>query len=220
MTSLPVDEALVAGLRSGDETTFAQVLDSWTPAMLRVAQLYVSTYDSAAEVVQDTWLAVIRGIGDFQGRSTLRTWVFRILANIAQARGAKEQRTVPWSSLVFGDEDTGPTVDPSRFRGADDPYPGHWREPPAPWRSPESSALDREVRSLLGEAIQALPPRQRIVVELRDVEGYTSAEVCTMLELSPANQRVLLHRGRAALRSRLESYLATPSTSAGAGVAR
>ena len=210
----------MAGLRSGDETTFAQVLDSWTPAMLRVAQLYVSTYDSAAEVVQDTWLAVIRGIGDFEGRSTLRTWVFRILANIAQARGAKERRTVPWSSLVPGDEDTGPTVEPSRFRGAEDPYPGHWREPPAPWRSPESSALDGEVRSLLGEAIQALPPRQRIVVELRDVEGYTSAEVCTMLELSPANQRVLLHRGRAALRSRLESYLATPSTSAGAGVAR
>jgi RNA polymerase sigma-70 factor (ECF subfamily) len=220
MTALPADEALVAGLRSGDETTFAQVLDSWTPAMLRVARLYVSTHDSAAEVVQETWLAVIKGIGDFEGRSTLRTWVFRILANIAQARGAKEQRTVPWSSLVPADEDAGPTVDPSRFRGAEDPYPGHWRAFPARWRSPESSALDGEVRSLLGEAIRALPSRQRIVVELRDVEGYTSAEVCTMLELSPANQRVLLHRGRAALRSRLESYLAIPSTSSGTGVAR
>ncbi|MDQ4086271.1 MAG: sigma-70 family RNA polymerase sigma factor [Actinomycetota bacterium] len=220
MTALPADDVLVVGLRSGDEATFARLLDSWSPAMLRLARAYVSTSDSAAEVVQDTWLAVIKGIGGFEGRSSLRTWVFRILTNIARTRGAKEKRTVPWSSLHADDAESGATVDPSRFGDADDPYPGHWREFPAPWRSPESSALDAEIRTVLHRALAGLPARQRIVVELRDVEGYTTEEVCAILGLTPANQRVLLHRGRSALRATLEGYLAAPREEARGGVSR
>lgn len=214
MGRLPSDEALLAGLRSGDEDTFAQLVDAWTPAMLHLARAHVATRESAADVVQDTWLAVIRGIGDFEGRSSLRTWVFRILTNIAKSRGVRERRTVPWGSL-FDDGPAGPTVDPGRFRGPGDPYPGHWREFPASWTLPEASALDGEIRRLLYDVIDALPARQREVVSLRDVAGYTSEEVCDLLGLTAGNQRVLLHRGRAAVRASLESYLAAPRTGTG-----
>jgi RNA polymerase sigma-70 factor, ECF subfamily len=220
VTALPPDDVLLVGLRAGDTDTFGRLLDSWTPAMLRLARAHVSTGDSAADVVQDTWLAVIRGVQGFEGRSSLRTWVFRILTNIAKTRAAKESRTVPWSSVAPDPQEYGPTVEHARFRDADDEYPGHWRDFPAPWRSPESSALDHEIRALLDEAIRTLPVRQRLVVELRDVEGYTAEEVCTMLRLTPGNQRVLLHRGRAALRSGLEAYLATPSEQPRGGARR
>ena len=210
-TALPPDDVLVAGLRSGDENTFARLLDSWSPAMTHVARTHVSNPDSASDVVQDTWLAVIRGVHGFEGRSSLRTWVFSILTNIAKTRGVRERRTVPWSSMALDDGDLGPTVEPGLFRGADDDYPGHWRSTPAPWRSPETAALDGEVRSRLRAALDELPPRQRVVVTLRDVEGYSADEVCSMLELSGANQRVLLHRGRAVVRAALEGYLASPS---------
>ncbi|MFI6095089.1 RNA polymerase sigma factor [Lentzea sp. NPDC051213] len=197
---LPSDDVLVAGLRSGDEATFTSVLDTWSASMLRLARGFVSTDASAEEVVQDTWLAVIRGVHGFQGASSLRTWVYRILVNTAKKRGVKEKRTIPWTSV---EPDGGPTVDPSRFRGADDEYPGHWREFPEPW------VLDGEFRAVVGRALDELPERQRAVVALRDVEGHTSEEVCAMLEISPANQRVLLHRGRALVRTRLEAYFAT-----------
>lgn len=197
---LPSDDVLVAGLRSGDEATFASLLDSWSASMLRLARVFVSTDASAEEVVQDTWLAVIRGVQGFHGASSLRTWVYRILVNTAKKRGVKEKRTVPWTSV---EPDGGPTVDPSRFRGAEDEYPGHWREFPEPW------VLDGELRGVVGRALDELPERQRVVVALRDVEGHTSEEVCAMLEISPANQRVLLHRGRALVRARLEAYFAT-----------
>jgi RNA polymerase sigma-70 factor, ECF subfamily len=205
--TLPPDDVLVAGLRSGDEAVFAQLLDSWSPAMIHVARAHVSTPDSAAEVVQDTWLAVIRGVHGFEGRSSLRTWVFRILTNLAKTRGVREGRTLPWSSLLPAGEDLPPTVDPGRFRGPDDEYPGHWRSFPAPWRTPERAALDGEIRVLLHRLLAELPDRQRVVVTLRDVESYTAAEVCSMLELSAGNQRVLLHRGRATVRAGLEGYL-------------
>jgi len=137
---LPSDDVLVAGLRSGDEATFASVLDTWSASMLRLARGFVSTDASAEEVVQDTWLAVIFGVQGFQGASSLRTWVYRILVNTAKKRGVKEKRTIPWTSV---EPDGGPTVDPSRFRGADDEYPGHWREFPEPW------VLDGELRSVV-----------------------------------------------------------------------
>ncbi|HEX8867827.1 MAG TPA: sigma-70 family RNA polymerase sigma factor [Lentzea sp.] len=197
---LPSDDVLVAGLRSGDEATFASLLDNWSASMLRLARAFVSTDASAEEVVQDTWLAVIRGVQGFHGASSLRTWVYRILVNTAKKRGVKEKRTVPWTSV---EPDGGPTVDPARFRGAEDEYPGHWREFPEPW------VLDGELRGVVGRALDELPERQRVVVALRDVEGHTSEEVCAMLEISPANQRVLLHRGRALVRTRLEAYFAT-----------
>jgi RNA polymerase sigma-70 factor, ECF subfamily len=205
--TLPPDEELVERLRGRDEAAFAAVLDAWSTGMVRVARGFVSTAASAEEVVQDTWLAVIQGLDGFAGRSSLKTWVFRILVNTAKRRGARESRTVPWSALPAA-EDAGPTVDPSRFLGAGHEWAGHWREFPAPWPRPDQAAVDGEVRARAAAAVARLPHRQRVVITLRDVEGYGSAEVCSILEISAANQRVLLHRARAAVRVELERYFA------------
>jgi RNA polymerase sigma-70 factor (ECF subfamily) len=204
----PPDDVVVAGLRAGDEAMFALVVDTWSAGMLRAARAYVSGDETAEDVVQDTWLAVIRGIDRFEARSSLRTWVYRILINIAKTRGVKDSRTVPLSSLAPTDEDSGPTVDPARFRGPDDPYPGHWKVFPAPWPSAESDLLSREALATIQDAVAALPARQRLVITLRDVEGYDSDEVCALLDITAANQRVLLHRARVAVRLRLEDYFA------------
>jgi RNA polymerase sigma-70 factor, ECF subfamily len=200
------DSELVAALRAGDESAFARVVGQWSRPMLLLARGFVSTEASAEEVVQDTWLAVVRGLDGFEGRSALRTWVYRILVNTAKTRGVREHRSVPWSSL--GDEAGGPTVDPDLFRGPEDPYPGGWRSFPQEWRSAEDDALDAEVRDHLRAALEKLPERQRIVLTLRDVIGCSSEEVCDLLEVSAANQRVLLHRARAAARAVLAAYLA------------
>ncbi|UKY54720.1 RNA polymerase sigma factor [Streptomyces inhibens] len=204
---LPPDEVLVQRLRDGDEETFALVLDAWSGSMLRLAMSFVSTKDSAEETVQDTWLAVIKGISGFEGRSSLKTWVYRILVNTAKARGTKESRTVPFASLL--PEEEGPTVDASRFRAPGEQYAGHWAvgQEPRPWHIPEDHVLRGEVREVIAEAIDELPPRLRTVITLRDVAGYGSEEVCSLLEISPGNQRVLLHRARALLRRKLEEYL-------------
>jgi RNA polymerase sigma-70 factor (ECF subfamily) len=196
------DDALLERLRAGDEDAFAVLLDGWSGGMLRLARSFVSTEESAAEVVQETWLAVIEGIDRFEGRSSLKTWVYRILANTAKRRGVREYKVVPMSSV----DDTGPTVDPSRFRPAGDPFPGHWWDFPPAWPSPEQGLLTAEVRSHLTDALAELPERQRLVVVLRDVEGCPYDEVCDLLGITPANQRVLLHRGRAFLRGKLEEY--------------
>lgn len=211
MHPLPPDDVLVARLRDRDEAAFVMLLDAWSDGLLRLARSFVSTRDSAAEVVQDTWLAVIRGIGTFEGRSSLKTWVYRILVNTAKRRGGRESRTVPWSSLLPTDDDEGPTVDPARFGGPGDPYPGHWRSFPAPWPSPEQQALAGEVREQVADALAELPERQRVVITLRDVEGYSSDDVSAILEITAANQRVLLHRARAFVRYKLEEYYATIS---------
>jgi RNA polymerase sigma-70 factor (ECF subfamily) len=203
VADLPEDTVLVAGLRNGDDACFAHVLDAWSPGMLRVARAFVSTPDSAAEVVQDAWLAVIEGIGAFAGRSSLKTWVYRILVNTAKRRGRRESRVVPWSSVA---PDTGPTVDPDLFQSADEPFPGHWRADPAPW--PEQHVLAGETRACLARAIARLPERQRVVLVLRDVEGHDAQEVCSILDVTAANQRVLLHRARAFVRAELASYFA------------
>ena len=208
-TSLPPDEVLVTRLRARDEAAFALVLDAWSGGLVRVARSIVSTGDSATEVVQETWLAVIQHLDGFEGRSSLKTWVYRILINTARRRAAKESRALPFSSLPAA-EDDGPTVDPSRFRGPGDPWPGHWWEFPARWPAPEPAALGGEVRARLRAALSRLPERQRVVIALRDVEGYTAAEVCAMLDISAANQRVLLHRARAAMRAELAAYFAGP----------
>ena len=203
---LPPDDVLVARLCAGDEASFALILDAWSGGLLRLARSFVSTEDSAAEVVQDTWLAVLQGIAGFEGRSSLKTWIYRILINTAKRRGGREARTVPWSSVL--PVDTGPTVAPEAFQGPDEPYPGHWREFPAAWPGPELAALAGEIRAELAAALDELPDRQRVVLTLRDVEGYGSDEVCAILEISAANQRVLLHRARASVRARLADYLA------------
>jgi len=205
---LPPDDVIVTRLRAGDEAMFALLVDTWSAGMLRAARAYVTGEDTAQDVLQDTWLAVIRGIDRFEARSALRTWVYRILINTAKTRGAADSRTVPWSSLATTGDDTGPTVDPARFRGPDDRYPGHWRQPPAAWPSAESDVLSQEATKAIHDALALLPPRQRVVITLRDIEGYDSDEACALLDISPVNQRVLLHRARAAVRLRLEEYFA------------
>ncbi|GAA2581497.1 sigma-70 family RNA polymerase sigma factor [Actinomadura fulvescens] len=203
----PSDAELVGRLRQKDEDAFALIVDEWSGGILRLARSIVSTGESATEVVQDTWLAVIRGVGSFEGRSSLKTWVYRIAVNAAKRRAAREGRAVPWSSLPHPD-DLGPTVDPSRFRGADDPYPGDWWAYPMQWPSPEQQALNSEIRDVVADAVAALPDRQRVVITLRDIEGHDSDEVCEILDISTGNQRVLLHRARAVVRHRLEDYFA------------
>jgi RNA polymerase sigma-70 factor (ECF subfamily) len=204
---MPPDDELVARLGAGDGAAFALVVDAWSPGMLRLARSFVSTSESAAEVVQDAWLAVVKGIERFEGRSSLKTWVYRILVNTAKRRGAREGRSVPWSSLA-GSEDHGPTVDPERFQRAGEPYPGHWREFPAPWPLPEQQTLAGELRAQVAAAVAELPHRQRVVITLRDVEGYDSDEVSEILDITVGYQRVLLHRARAFVRGRLEEYFA------------
>jgi RNA polymerase sigma-70 factor (ECF subfamily) len=200
---LPPELALVAALRQGDEMTFAALLDAWSPGLLRTARSYVADPHTAEDVVQETWLAVLRGLDRFEGRAALRTWTYQILVNIAKARGQRDARVVPESSL----EVDGPTVDPSRFRGADEPYPGHWRTAPEPWPTPEANALDAETRRQLEAALDSLPIRQRAVITLRDVEGYEADEVCRILDITPGNQRLLLHRARSSVRAALAAYL-------------
>jgi len=203
---LPDDAAIVARLRGRDEAMFAALLDAWSPGMLRVARAYLADEHAAQDVVQEAWLGVLRGIDGFEARASLRTWVYRILVNRAISRGSRDARVIPASSLTPTAEDYAPTVDPARFRGGDDPYPGHWRSHPDRWPTPESELLARETRHHLAAALERLPARQRIVVTLRDVEGHSSDHVCEILHISPANQRVLLHRDRAALRAALEEH--------------
>ena len=203
---------LVASLRAGDEAAFAALVRDWSRSMLLLARGFVSTDASAEEVVQDTWLAVVRGLAGFEGRSSLRTWVYRILVNTAKTRGVREHRWVPWSSLGDGDLATGlgPSLDPDLFRGPDDVYPGGWRSFPRDWRSAEDAALDSEVGRRLHATLEELPTRQRVVITLRDVVGCTSEEVCDLLGISAVNQRVLLHRARTTARAALADYLAVP----------
>lgn len=198
--------AVLERLRSGDEATFSEVVTAWSPVMLQVARGFVSSHASAQDVVQEAWLAVIRGLSAFEGRSQLRTWVLAITANLARRRGTADARTVPWTALAPDADGTG-TVDPTRFRGPGDQWPGGWTAggAPQPW-GPEAATLSVEARELLITALHALPAGQRTVVALRDVHGLASEEVCETLGISAANQRVLLHRGRARLRQAMESY--------------
>jgi RNA polymerase sigma-70 factor, ECF subfamily len=196
------DRDLVEALRAGDEATFSRVVAEWSRPMVALARGFVSTDASAEEVVQETWLAVIKGLDRFEGRSSLRTWVYRILVNTAKSRGVREHRTVPWSSLSA--EDAGPSLDPALFKD------GGWRAAPNAWPTEvavEGSALAGEVRRELRTVLDTLPERQRVVLILRDVLGHPSDEVCRMLEISQANQRVLLHRARTAARAGLATYL-------------
>jgi RNA polymerase sigma-70 factor (ECF subfamily) len=202
-----VDEStLIAGLRDGDEAAFARLVDQHTPSMLRVARGYLPSREIAEEVVQETWIALLKGIDNFEGRSSLRTWLFAVMINIAKARGVRERRDADAAIAAY----TGGTVDPARFRTGDDPYPGHWKQgdEPSPFpETPEGSVLGDELVDVARRELDKLPERQRIVVTLRDMLGYDSSEVCEMLDISIANQRVLLHRGRAAVRQVLEHYL-------------
>ena len=201
----PEDARLVEGLRAGDETAFAAVMRQYGAGMLRVAQMFVSTRADAEEVVADAWVGVLRGIGRFEGRSSLKTWLYRIVANTAKTRGVREARSVPFSALALEGEGE-PSVDPDRFVGSAERFPGHWGAPPQAW-APESELLAAETLGVIERAIDQLPPAQRAVITMRDVHGLTAEEVRNALDLSETNQRVLLHRARSKVRNALEDYM-------------
>ena len=200
------EAALLANLRAGDERAFETLGERLYPTMLAVARHYVSSRAVAEEVVQEAWLGVLTGLDRFEGRSSLRTWILRILVNTAKTRGARDARTVPFASLAPQDDE--PAVEPGRFRGPDDPFPGHWRAYPGNWqRLPEEALAERETLDVVLSTIQQLPPPQRLVITMRDIQGCDAAEVCAALDLSEGNQRVLLHRARSKVRSALERQL-------------
>jgi RNA polymerase sigma-70 factor (ECF subfamily) len=183
-------------------------LDAYHASLVRVAQVYVRDRQVAEDVAQDTWLAVIRGIDRFEARSSFRTWLFSILANQARKRGERERRSVPFSTLAARDTEDGPTVDPDRFLPEDAArWAGHWSAAPRPWDMPEERLIGRETLDVIAAAIETLPEAQRTVISLRDVEGLDSSEVCELLDISEGNQRVLLHRARAKVRTALERYM-------------
>jgi RNA polymerase sigma-70 factor (ECF subfamily) len=202
------EDQLLARLRDGDEDAFMEIVDAYGPLMLRMALGHVRTRAVAEEVVQETWLGVLDGLDRFEGRSSLKTWILRILVNRAKTRGAREARCVPFSSLGPADDEA-PAVDPARFVGVDHPHwPGHWAAAPQSWAGvPDERLLARETLEHLRRAIEALPARHREVIVLRDVEGWDSGEVCAALGLSEGNQRVLLHRARSRVRAQLDAYL-------------
>ena len=201
------DAALVAALRAGDERAFADLVASLDPTLRRIARQYVSSDAAAADVVGDTWLAVVKGLDRFEGRSSLRTWIVRILMNQARTRGVREHRSVPFSSVGPGGDDDLAGFDPDRF-AASGPTAGTWVRPPADWSTIPAERLEAaETRAVVEAAIAALPEQQRSVITLRDVEGWSAAEVADALELTDGNQRVLLHRARGAVRRALAEYL-------------
>ena len=203
----PHDSQLVAALRAGDEAAFVQVVREWHPSMLRVAQIFVPSRAIAEDVVQETWLRVLGALDRFEGRSSLKTWVFRILVNTAKTRAQREGRVLPFSALNNPGRIPEAAVDPDRFRPEDDErYPGHWSSPPR--ELPEERLLAGETRQLIAAAIDSLPATQAAVIRLRDVDGWSSEEVRNALDISEVNQRVLLHRARAKVRRALEDYLA------------
>ena len=204
---LPDDAILVEALKRGDESAFMALVQAYHPLLVRLALIYVPNRAVAEDVVQETWLGVLNGLGRFEGRSSLKTWICRILTNRARTRAQRESRSIPFSSF-WGPEDEHdePTVDPSRFR-ASDPYEDHWLTRPSDWSDlPEERLLSNETQARIQTAIEALPLNQRTVITLRDVEGWSSADVCASLQISEANQRVLLHRARAKVRQALERY--------------
>ena len=205
---------MVEALRRGDRGAYAALVDELTPALLRLAMAHVPSRAVAEEVVQDTWLAVVNGIERFEGRSALRTWIFGILLNIARTRGKREKRTLPISYFQKrAEEGGGPAVDPDRFHGGAGELRGAWASPPAEWQEPERRLANDEARQVLLEAIADLPPRQRDVIVLRDVQGYSAEEARNALDLSETNQRVLLHRARSKVRAALEEELDLESES-------
>jgi len=200
-----VDDAeLVQRLRARDERAFAELVGMWSPSMLRLARMYVPSQAVAEEVVQEAWLGVLQGIDRFEGRSSLKTWVFRILVNRAMTRGAREARSVPFAALAAREAGADePAVDPDRFA-----RDGAWASPPRRWEeSPELKTRSDETLAVAREAIERLPPMQRLVITMRDLEGFPSDETCNALDISETNQRVLLHRARAKVRAALEEHL-------------
>lgn len=204
------DDELVTALKAGDESAFTALVERHHKSLLRVARLYLRDSHAAEEVAQETWIAVLTSIERFERRAAFKTWLFHILANKARTRWARDRRSVPFSSLAGDDPDAPgqPAVDPDRFQPAGHRWAGHWAVPPANWaRLPEERLLARETIDVVRQAIDALPPRQREVIILRDVEGCPAEEVCAALDITDGNQRILLHRARGHVRAALEVHL-------------
>lgn len=202
------DAQFLEALRMGDEAAFAALVEKYHASMVRVAMMYISSRVIAEEVVQETWIGVLKGLARFEGRSSLKTWIYSILINRAKTHAQREGRYVQLS-LDEDSEDGEPTVSPDRFNPRDHPlYANHWVTEPDDWNAvPERRMISRETLHVIQEAIDALPPNQRTVITLRDVDQLTSEEVCNILDITETNQRVLLHRARAKVRNALEQYL-------------
>jgi RNA polymerase sigma-70 factor (ECF subfamily) len=202
------ERVLIQKLRARDESAFMQLVEHYHSYLLPLANFYVANTAVAQEVVQEAWLAVLNGIDRFEERSSFKTWITRIVMNLARTRGVRESRMVAFSE--FADEEAGRSeraVDPSRFRVATDEYPHHWSVAPRPWNSdPETQLLRSETMAVVENAIKLLPRAQRLVLTMRDVNGWTAEEVCNALEISETNQRVLLHRARSKVRAILENH--------------
>jgi len=203
------DEQIITGLKQREESAFHFLIDRYHASLVRIAMLYISDRAAAEEIAQETWLKVLEGIDRFEKRSTLKTWIFAILNNLAKSRGKHEGRCIPFSELDYREDGDGePVVPPERFFPPDHPkWPGGWSMPPEPWHnSPEDQILSEELKDCIQEAIADLPENQRAIITLHDLEGWPSAEICNVFNLSETNQRVLLHRARARVRQAIESY--------------
>ncbi|MFQ5961541.1 MAG: RNA polymerase sigma factor [Candidatus Methylomirabilales bacterium] len=203
------DVPLLEALRRGEEAAFVTLLERYHQPLLRLATFFVKNWAVAEEVVQETWLGVFQGIDRFEARSSLKTWIFRILANRAKSRARREGRTPSLSSLATSEiEAAEAAVEPGRFQGAHEELPNHWASPPKSWgENPEKRLLAQETRAQIQTAISTLPEAQQVVITLRDVNQLTPEEVCNILEISETNQRVLLHRARSRVRRVLEEHL-------------
>jgi RNA polymerase sigma-70 factor (ECF subfamily) len=207
-TASAEERELVGALRRGDEAAFVRLVQSLHGSMLRLAMFHVGERTVAEEVVQDAWVGVLQQLDRFEGRSSLKTWVLRIVSNRAKTRAVRERRTVPISALPGGYDADEPAVDPDRFRPAGHRWAGHWASPPASWQEvPEDRLLSQETMAEIQRIVATLPAAQRAVLVLRDVEGLTAPEACQLLGLTEGNQRVLLHRARSKVRGALERYL-------------
>jgi RNA polymerase sigma-70 factor (ECF subfamily) len=202
------DLYLIEQLQNGNEDAFVALIDRYAPAMLRLAMVYVRAWAVAEEVVQETWLGILEGLGRFEGRSSLKTWMFRILTNCAKTRAQREGRSIPFSSLEEIDTDhTEHAVDPDSFLPVDHRWSGNWVSFPSNWEEmPEDRILSQETSDCINRAIEALPPKQCEIITLRDIEGWKAEETCSFLGISEVNQRVLLHRARSKVRGVLEQY--------------
>ena len=199
------DQRIIAGLRARNEAVFVEMVDRYHGSLVRVAMRYTPSRAVAEEVVQDTWIGVIEGIDRFEGRSTVKTWLYKILIYRARARGERERRTTPMSALEH--DDSSPSVPTERFQGSDALWAGHWATPPQRWDGDaEERLLAGEAREIIDAVIAELPPAQREVIVMRDLSHFTAAEVCDLLDVTEANQRVLLHRARSRVRAALEQY--------------
>jgi RNA polymerase sigma-70 factor (ECF subfamily) len=203
----PEEVALLAALRAGDGDAFGTLVDRHHSSLVRLAMSYVAGREAAEDVVQETWMAVMAGIDRFEGRSSLKTWIFRILINRAKTAGVREHRSLPFSALDDDGDEKEPSVDPSRFQTGTR-WTGYWSVPPQSWAGiPEERLVSAETTAVVDAAVDDLPPMQRAVITLRDVRGFTSQEACEALGINETNQRVLLHRARSKVRARLEEYL-------------